>query len=244
MEEHLFGWSGKLYAHVTAVRHWPVCVCVCLWFVGVCDDRGVWVGVLHQGLGSWLLLQISWMEGTTEICQEAFLCHRLVCVCGTQTYVKVLCVFIRKLSPYLFSVCFLSKHLHRLHSIGGILGRDSCRDAGQHLCHLSPAQHALPADLAYGPYGPSGRHLETTGLSGLRSQQGGNDSLLIIVLFLHMLYYKDTLCIHGLHSKTLVSKHSNKVGWFRVASHCTALWIILRAGECFRKVDDDGHAVY
>lgn len=50
--------------------------CVCVWFVGVCDDCGVWVGVLHQDLGGWLLLQIPRMAGKAEICQEALLCHR------------------------------------------------------------------------------------------------------------------------------------------------------------------------
>lgn len=59
--------------------------------------------------------------------------------------------------------------LHRLHRICGIAGCDSSWNAGQHLRHVSPAQHALPANLAYGSHGPTGRHLETPGLGGLRS---------------------------------------------------------------------------
>lgn len=54
---------------------------VCVWFAGVCNDRGVRLGVLHQDLGSWLLLQIPGMAGTPEICQEALLCHRSESVC-------------------------------------------------------------------------------------------------------------------------------------------------------------------
>lgn len=69
-------------------------------------------------------------------------------------------------------VSLLSGHLRRLYRVCGVAGGDSSRDAGQHLRHVSSAQHALPADPAYGSYGPTGRHLETTGLGGLRSQQG------------------------------------------------------------------------
>lgn len=92
---------------------------------------------------------------------------------------------------HLFSLCFFPERLlRRLHSICGITGSDSSRYARQHLCHVSPAQHALPADLAYGSYGPTGRHLETTGLSGLRSQQGADAKY--SPLFTHALLQKQT----------------------------------------------------
>ena len=82
--------------------------------------------------------------------------------------------------------------LCRLHSVRGVVGGDSSWDARQHLRHVSPAQHALPADLAYGSYGPTGRHLETAGLSCLCSQQGGTAKY---SRFLHMVDYKCTLCL-------------------------------------------------
>lgn len=65
----------------------------------------------------------------------------------------------------------------RFYRVRGIIGSDRCRDAGQHLRHLGAAQHAFPADPAYGSYGQTRRHLETAGLSGLCSQQGRNRSL-------------------------------------------------------------------
>lgn len=144
-----------------------------MWLVGVCDDCGVWAGVLHQNLGGWLLLQIPGMAGTAEICQKALLCYRLVCLCEEYTKPKCVCVCVHvKIvkSNRLFCMFLLFELLScRLHSICGLDGSDCCRYAGQHLRHISLAQHAIPADPAYGSYGPTGRNLETTGLSGLRS---------------------------------------------------------------------------
>ena len=48
-----------------------------LWsWTGVCDDRGVWVGVHHPDLVGRMLLSLQRMAGTTALCQEAFLRHR------------------------------------------------------------------------------------------------------------------------------------------------------------------------
>ena len=50
-----------------------------LWsWTGVCDDRGVWVGVHHPDLVGRMLLSLQRMAGTTALCQEAFLRHRWV----------------------------------------------------------------------------------------------------------------------------------------------------------------------
>lgn len=43
---------------------------------GNCHHRGVWGGVLCADLGCRLLLPIPGLEGTVEICPQAFLCHR------------------------------------------------------------------------------------------------------------------------------------------------------------------------
>lgn len=43
---------------------------------GVCDDRGVWVGVHHPHLVSRLLLPLQRMAGTLPLRPQAFLCYR------------------------------------------------------------------------------------------------------------------------------------------------------------------------
>lgn len=51
----------------------------CLWsWTGVCDDRGVWVGVHRPYLVGRMLLSLQRMAGTTALCQEALLRHRWV----------------------------------------------------------------------------------------------------------------------------------------------------------------------
>lgn len=68
----------------------------------------------------------------------------------------------------------------RLYRVHSVTSSDCCWDAGKHLRHVGPAQHALPADPAYGSYGPAGRHLETTWFSGLCSQQGGQNKTVFL----------------------------------------------------------------
>lgn len=117
-----------------------------------------------------------------------------VCVNNKQNQ-SVVCVHVKIVnSNRFFSVFLLFELLScRLHSICGVIGSDCRWHAGQHLCHISLAQHAISADPAYGSYGPTGRNLETTGLSGLRSQQGRIENLLNI--FLHKFYYKNTFSV-------------------------------------------------
>lgn len=91
---------------------------------------------------------------------------------------SVACVHVKIVNSNRFLFLLFELLSRRLHSICGVIGSDRRRYPGQHLRHLSLAQHAISADPAYGSYGPTGRNLETTGLSGLRSQQGGFENLL------------------------------------------------------------------
>lgn len=45
---------------------------------GMCDDRGVWVGVHHPHLVSRMLLSLQRMAGTPTLRPQAFLCYRWV----------------------------------------------------------------------------------------------------------------------------------------------------------------------
>lgn len=69
-----------------------------------------------------------------------------------------------------------TRFISRLYRVCGVVGCDRSWHAGQHLCHLGPAQHALLADPAHGSHGPTRRHVETAGLSGLCSQQGESET--------------------------------------------------------------------
>lgn len=68
-------------------------------------------------------------------------------------------------------VCFPLTCRH--HSTDSISGGGVSGQSGQHLRHLGPTEPALPADPTHGANGPKRRHLEASGLCGLRSQQGG-----------------------------------------------------------------------
>lgn len=60
---------------------------------------------------------------------------------------------------------------HGAHRFGvGAGGRIS----GQRVRHLSHQESEVPADPAHAADGPAWRHLEATGISGLRPQQGGH----------------------------------------------------------------------
>lgn len=64
----------------------------------------------------------------------------------------------------------------RHHSAYSVSGGGVSGQPRQHLCHLGPAEPALPADSTHGANGPKRRHLEAAGFCGLRSQQGGQGS--------------------------------------------------------------------
>lgn len=76
------------------------------------------------------------------------------------------------LKTCVFSLCAPSRH-HRADSVGG---GGVGRQPGEHLRHVGAAEPALPADSAHGAHGPEGRHLETAGLGGLRTQQGARET--------------------------------------------------------------------
>lgn len=210
---------------------------VCVWFAGVCNDRGVRLGVLHQDLGSWMLLQIPGMAGTPEVCQEALLCHRSVCV-WTVNQTQQFCVFLwttffkhHLVTTFSYlSVVVLFEHLCcRFHRVYRIASGDRRRDAGQHLRHVSPAQHAFPADPAHGSHGPARRHLETTWLRGLCSQQGGNYKTATLVLI------KQTWLLKFIFEEyEVLSKLTSTLGGMMSAVHdgfCLDEWVINRGHE-------------
>lgn len=94
-------------------------------------------------------------------------------------YVKLLMYSYKSIPRVLFLTLSWCEHLlSRLHCVRGVTGSDCSRHAGQHLCYVRPAQHAFSSDFAYGTHGPTRRHLETSGLRGVCSQQGGNERLI------------------------------------------------------------------
>lgn len=76
---------------------------------------------------------------------------------------------IKKLLHQLFRRPLALCRHHRAHCLGGGgLGWQPRK----HLRYLGTAEPPLPPDPAHGAHGPQGRHLEATGICGLRAQQG------------------------------------------------------------------------